>query len=124
MAKKLHLPEDQIQPLVTDMGNCLATDHVTVKGKPVRFMYREEPWNADDSGWRFLSGNESDDEMEDPTNHGLYPVNTIANLDPSVIPLLQQPVGCAFEKTKGAEAFVPVQPWPPEDDDEEDGEDD
>jgi hypothetical protein len=34
--------------------------------------------------------------MENPDNHGIYDVNTIANYDPEIIPLLDQPAGSAY----------------------------
>ena len=61
-------------------------------------MYREEPDTDFDSGWRFLSGLESDAYVNDLANVGLHDVNTIANYDPDVIPLLDAPPGSAFER--------------------------
>jgi hypothetical protein len=114
--KKFKLSADEIEPLVHGIGGCIATDKITVEGFPVRFMYREEPNNKIDSGWRFMSGFESDDYMDDPRNHAVYDVNTIANYDPSIIPLLYEPVGCTYEKADGQEQFVLVTDWsPPED---------
>jgi hypothetical protein len=71
---------------------------ITVDGRRVAFMYREPPDNDVDSGWRFMSGFESDDYMNDPANHGIYDVNTIANYDPDIVPFLHAPVGSAFER--------------------------
>ena len=31
--------------------------------------------------------------MDEASNHGVYDVNTIANYDPDIIPLLDAPVG-------------------------------
>jgi hypothetical protein len=39
---------------------------ITVDGRRVAFMYREPPDNDVDSGWRLMSGFESDDYMNDP----------------------------------------------------------
>jgi hypothetical protein len=38
-------------------------------------------------------------------------VNTIANYDPSIIPLLGSPIGSVFEKTTESERFVRVSDW-------------
>ena len=69
--------------------------------------------NDVDSGWRFLSGRESDDYMDDPDNVGVYDVNTIANYDRDIIPHLDAPVGSAFERDGGTGAFTEVdrQTW-------------
>jgi hypothetical protein len=61
-----------------------------------------------DSGWRFMSGFESDEYMNNPDNHAVYDVNTIANYDPDIIPLLDAPIGSAFERENGIGRFVEV----------------
>lgn len=116
MTKKIHLPADQIRPLATGLGTCIATDKVTVHGLPVRFMYREDPIGASDSGWRFLSGLESDAYMENAHNQGAHDVNILANCDPSIIPFLNAPVGSAFEKAEGEGDFQPAGDWEPDED--------
>lgn len=73
----------------------------------MRFMYREKPDNDIDSGWRFMAGTESDAYMNDPQNHEIYDVNTIANYDPDIIPLLGAPIGSAFERPEG-DTFIEV----------------
>jgi hypothetical protein len=113
--KTFKLSASEIKPLVHRLGGCIATDRITVEGYPVRFMYREGPDNPVDSGWRFMSGFEDDEYMNDPRNHAVYDVNTIANYDPSIIPFLDSFVGSAFEKAEGTEQFARVEDWnPPE----------
>lgn len=109
MAKKFALRADQIKPLAENYGGCFATDMITVDGRKVGYMYREEPDNDVDSGWRFMSGRESDDYMDDAANHGVYDVNTIANYDPEIIPFLDAPIGSAFERKNGKGRFVEVE---------------
>jgi len=115
MTKHFRLSKDQIRPLVEGHGGCIATDRITVDGFRVRFMYREAASNNVDSGWRFMSGFEDDTYMDDPANHGVYDVNTIANYDPSIIPFLRAPVGSAFEKRPESERFLAVTDWAPAD---------
>ena len=74
-------------------------------------MYREEPDNEHDSGWRFMSGFESDDYMGDASKHGIYDVNTIANYDSSIIPFLEAPPGSAFERTSEDAPFTRIEDW-------------
>jgi hypothetical protein len=56
---------------------------------------------------------ESDEYMADSRNHTVFDVNTIANFDPSIIPLLDAPVGSVFEKMPGESAFRVVTDWRP-----------
>src|SRR5215470_8124576 len=111
MTKQFKLAATEIKRLVRGYGGCFSSDMITVEGYPVRFMYRESPSNDIDSGWRFFSGFEDDTYMSNPDNHAIYDVNTIANYDPSIIPLLDSPVGSVFEKTTESERFVPVSDW-------------
>lgn len=96
MVKRFCLDASEIRRIASGHGACMASDHITVEGKPVGFMYRQEPSNQADSGWVFLSGDESQDYLDDPRNLAFYDVNTIANYDPSIIPLLTAPIGSAY----------------------------
>ena len=107
MDKKFKLAARDIREVATGHGGCIATDMITVDGKRIRFMYRETPSSELDSGWRFLSGYESDEYMSNADNHAVYDVNTIANYDRDIVPFLNAPVGSAFERPEG-DVFVPV----------------
>jgi hypothetical protein len=105
--KTFRLDAEQIKPLATGHGSCLATDRITVDGAPVGYCYREDPDTPEDSGWRFFAGDESQEYTDDPDRIAIYDVNTIANYDPGIIPLLEAPPGAAFERD-GAGRFVGV----------------
>jgi hypothetical protein len=111
--KPFRLRADQIKPVATGYGGCIATDMITCEGRKVAFMYREAADRDVDSGWRFLSGFESDEYMDNPDNHGVYDVNTIANYDPEIIPFLDAPVGSTFERESGTGPFVEVHDFEP-----------
>nr|WP_211355733.1 DUF2185 domain-containing protein [Gallaecimonas pentaromativorans] len=107
MVKNFKLKAEQIKELAKGHGGCIATDMITVEGKPVGYMYREAPNNPQDSGWCFMSGYESQEYMDEPANHEIYDVNTIANYDPEIIPLLNSPIGSAFERNESG-VFVEI----------------
>ncbi len=109
--KPFRLSAEQIQPIATGYGGCVATDMITCNGRKVGFMYREATERDLDSGWRFMSGNESNDYMNNPDNHALYDVNTIANYDPDIVPFLDAPFGSAFERENGNGKFVEIDDW-------------
>jgi hypothetical protein len=81
---------------------------ITVDGKPVGFMYREGPDTDVDSGWRFMSGLESQDYLDDAGKLAIYDVNTIANYDPEIVSFLDAPAGSAYERENGSGKFVEV----------------
>jgi hypothetical protein len=106
MAKKnFKLKADEFEDLVPPMGGCFATDKITVDGMKVGYMYREEPELEMDSGWRFFSGSENQEYVDDPNNTMIYNVNTIANYDRAIIPYLNLPFGVELERIENSEKF-------------------
>ena len=100
--KRFKLRPDEIRPLAPGRGGCYATDHITVDGHRVGYMYRERPdvgAGFFDSGWRFFSGLESDEYANNSDNVAIYDVNTIANYDPEIIPFLDAPTCSALRET-------------------------
>lgn len=108
LPKRFFLKEAEIKPLATDFGGCIATDMITVHGHLVGIMYREEPKDQGDSGWRFTAGCETEEYMEDMDNLSVYDVNIIANYDPEIIPFLGAATGSAFERDEESGQFHEV----------------
>ncbi len=108
--KKFALTATDIKPRVKGYGGCIATELITVQGYKVGYMYRDHPHNPQDSGWRFMAGIESPQYMENAGNHAIYDVNTIANYDPDIIPLLDSPIGATYERDEEGD-FIPAPPF-------------
>ncbi|MEO1652907.1 MAG: DUF2185 domain-containing protein [Bacteroidota bacterium] len=110
--KKFKKSVEELQErIIPPMGYCFASDHITVDGLKVGYMYREKPDNDQDSGWRFFSGEEDDAYVNDLDHVALYDVNTIAHYDRAIIPWLESPYGSAFGRNKNGlfeeESFDP-----------------
>ena len=98
MNKKFKLKAEEMKPLAIGYGSCIATDMITVQGKKVGYMYRDEPHHETDSGWYFMSGRESQKYMDNPENMAIYDINTIANYSPDITEYLEAPFGTAYER--------------------------
>lgn len=98
ISKVFKLKADEIAPIALGIGGCLATDRIVVDGSKVGYMYRENPSNDQDSGWRFFAGDEEVSYMSNNDRHGVYDVNTIANYDPDILPFLESDYGSRFER--------------------------
>ena len=108
MAKKFWLPAHKLEPLVNGRGSCIASDRITVDGARVGYMYREPPDSDTDSGWRFFAGDETHEYTDDANKFAIYDVNTIANYDRDIVPLLEAPVDSAFARGTQDALFQPV----------------
>ena len=119
--RNYHVKAEDVKHLLPDWegaDGCIATNRITVEGCKVGYCYREEPDGGWDSGWRFTAGDESEAYMDDPNNAGIYKLNTICNDDPDIIPLLNTPAPCAFERDENG-VFQQIKDWKPDEDEEE-----
>ena len=101
-------PED-IKELIPQKSYCYASEMITVDGMPVGYMYREKPEDDDDSGWRFYSGAETEEYVEDVYHFMMFDLNYIANCDATIIPYLNSKVGTELERVEGTDKFQPVE---------------
>ena len=87
-----------------EFGFVLATKKLVEESLPVMFMYREKG-DAGDSGWRFFSGNEDQEYVDNPQNIGIYDIQTIVDIDDSILPFLDSVEGSAYERDKVTKEF-------------------
>ena len=119
--RNYHVKAEDVKDLLPDWegaDGCIATNRITVEGCKVGYCYREKPDGGWDSGWRFTAGDESEAYMDDPNNAGIYKLNTICNDDPDIIPLLNTPAPCAFERDENG-VFQQIKNWKPDEDEED-----
>ena len=119
--RNYHVKAEDVKHLLPDWegaDGCIATNRITVEGYKVGYCYREKPDGDWDSGWRFTAGDESEEYMDDPNNAGIYKLNTICNDDPDIIPLLNTPAPCAFERDENG-VFQQIKNWKPDEDEED-----
>ncbi len=103
------IPPEEIKDLINPMGYCIVSNKITVEGEKVGFMYREKPAEKEDSGWRFLSGSETQDYVDDPKTSKIMDVNTVANYDEAIIPYLRLPFGVELERKENSDEFNEIE---------------
>lgn len=98
MEKQFLLKKENIKPLIKLGFSCIASDRITVDGKKIGYMYRENPTSEFDTGWRFFAGDEDEQYTDSFSNFEIYELNTICNYDETIIPYLISEIGASFEK--------------------------
>src|SRR5215207_9562342 len=81
---------------------------VATERRKVRWMYREEPTEPADTGWRFFSGDEAEDFGADQENCEFHALDTVIEIDPSVAPYLNRTAPVAFERDTPDAPFTEV----------------
>jgi len=85
------------------VSRLVATDR-----QKVRWMYREEPTEPADSGWRFFSGDEAENFAGNPENFEFHPLDFVTEIDPSIAAHLERAAPVAFERESADGEFTEV----------------
>ncbi len=91
------------------LGYMIVSNQVMLEGKPVKYLYREEPDEKDDSGWRIFSGEETQEYADNPKNFCMYNASTVVNQHPSITQLLAHEQPIAFELDSESGLFVEIE---------------
>lgn len=98
MNNEFKIKKEEIIKLTDLKGSCIASNKITIEGKKINYMYREQPTSDVDSGWRFFAGDEDDEYTNNPNNFNIFELNTICNYDKSIIPYLEFSINSTFIK--------------------------
>jgi len=83
----------------------IVSARVARDGCPVRFLYREATDRDDDSGWRLMAGDESDEYLDDPRNALVMPLRELVERDATLTDVFRTAAPCAFERKSASEPF-------------------
>lgn len=87
---------------------CFVTKRILDDGQLVGYLYREEPDEEKDSGWRFTANDESDEYMSDSENLAYVSLGAVLSRDDSFRELLDAPTGSAFTRNPQTGKFEPA----------------
>jgi hypothetical protein len=90
------------------LPRCFVTQRVLRDGARVGYLYREEPDNEKDSGWRLTAGDESTEYLNESGNIAFVSLGAVLNLDDSFLSLIESPVGSAFARDRETGQFRPI----------------
>ncbi len=96
-------PTEQREIISDDIAYklCLVSDKIMVEGNKVGVCFRDELKGSEDSGWIFLSGLESEEELSDFKYFDIYDIQHLLNYDEEVQFILDSPEGSAFRRDDG-----------------------
>ena len=83
-----------VDPSIANAGAIVSSQ--IVAGEPILRAVRNEPIDAADSGWQFLSESGADESIE---NAQLWSVIQVVEHDPSLLTFINSPVGTTMSRT-------------------------
>lgn len=94
---------DITEPNLVDkyIDRCFVSHRVLYENVPIGFLYKEEPEILNnrqykDSGWRILSGDESETYLDNPENSSFVSLGAVLAIDDAIIELLDSKIGSEF----------------------------
>lgn len=89
-----HFPNGRpIYQIIKNAGGCVCSNNVLNGAGRIKWCVREESKRPQDNGWVFLSDKDTDDFLSDAANMTVVDFNTVANLEPAIVKILDLPVG-------------------------------
>lgn len=96
------------------LGYIIANRAIFEGDEAVGYLYREQPDNEGDSGWRVFTGRETQQEADDAANFAMYNASTVVERAPEIASLLARAAPAAFERDEDG-AFVEIDETDPDD---------
>ena len=87
------MKEIKTSEYIKKAGGCIVSKNILDGKGKVKWLFREEPVDKADNGWRVLSDIDTDEFINNPSNLIVCDFNTIANIEPSIIGIYLFPIG-------------------------------
>lgn len=100
----------ELQSEVAQGHLCLASSLIlNERPLPIRFFYKEDPQHANDTGFRFYSGQETDEFLLGEDAACVAPLDCMERLDPSISELVKlSQIGTVWERLPNSNDWVEV----------------
>ena len=93
---------------VENAGSCIVTKSLLNGESNFRWLFREEPLDNIDTGWMAFGDSDNDDYINDPKNLTVVDLNTLINIEPTILNVYEMPVGTdlIFIEEDGDKYFI------------------
>ena len=93
---------------VENAGSCIVTKSILNGETKFRWLFREEPLNNIDTGWMAFGDSDNDDYVNDPKNLTVVDLNTLINIEPTILNVYEMPIGTdlIFIEEDGEKYFI------------------
>ncbi len=93
---------------VENAGSCIVTKSLLNGETNFRWLFREEPLDNIDTGWMAFGDSDNDDYVNDPKNLSVVDLNTLINIEPTILNVYEMPIGTdlIFIEEDGEKYFI------------------
>ena len=93
---------------IENAGSCIVTKSLLNGESNFRWLFREEPLDNIDTGWLAFGDSDNDEYVNDPKNLSVVDLNTLINIEPTILNVYEMPVGTdlIFIEEDGEKYFI------------------
>lgn len=78
-------------------GGCIVTKSLLEGESHFKWLFREEPVNEIDNGWRAFGAEDTEEYVNNADNLAICDFNTLVNIEPVILNVYEMPVGADLE---------------------------
>lgn len=93
------------QEFIKKAGGSVVSRSVLDGATPLKWAVREPSVNPVDNGWRFFGLSDDDAYLADPAHLVVADFNTVAAIEPAIIPIWDLPVGSDLQVVRDGEGI-------------------
>lgn len=91
---------------IDNKGGCIITKSLLNNETSLKWLFRENAVNDADSGWRAFGALDTQEYINNTDNHIVVSVNTLIEIEPAVLSVINYPVGTELEfNNKGGKKY-------------------
>ncbi len=98
---------EEKEPLKThNLGGCIITRSLYEDTSKLKWIFREEPVNPADNGWRALGDTDTEDYINISGNNVVVDFDKLVEIEPAVLAIYDMPVGTDLEYDSQRKVFI------------------
>lgn len=89
-----------------NLGGCIITRSLYEDTSKLKWIFREEPVNPADNGWRALGDTDTEDYINISGNNVVVDFDKLVEIEPAVLAIYDMPVGTDLEYDSQRKVFI------------------
>lgn len=89
-----------------NLGGCIVTKSLYEGTSKLKWIFREEPVNPVDNGWRAIGDSDTEEYINTPGNNLVVDFDRLVEIEPAVLAIYEMPVGTDLEFDSQRRVFI------------------
>ena len=89
-----------------NLGGCIMTKSLFEGTSNLKWIFREEPVNLADNGWRALGDTDTEEYINIPENNVVVDFDRLVEIEPAVLSIYSLPIGTNLEYDATRKVFI------------------